>query len=48
MASGKKTRRKLGQAARQEKRNSEPVTQPCCGAPKNGHYGDCPTKMKRS
>lgn len=21
--------------------NLEPITQPCCGAPKNGHYGHC-------
>ena len=24
-----------------KKVNSEPTTQPCCGAPKNSHYSTC-------
>lgn len=45
---GKAKKLRSGQVARQEKRNSEPVVQSCCGAPKNGHYGDCPTKARKS
>ena len=48
MSKGKKVRRKVGQATRQAKRNSQSVLQPCCGAPKNGHYGDCPTRARKS
>lgn len=36
---GKKIR--VSRQKAQAKRNTEPVYQPCCGAPKNGHYGDC-------
>lgn len=24
-----------------KKVNTHPITQKCCGAPKNGHYGTC-------
>ena len=39
-----KKAKQQGRAKRQEKRNLEPIYQPCCGAPKNGHYSDCKKK----
>lgn len=44
MSVGPKQRK--GKKTRDLKRNAEPIYQDCCGAPKNGHYGDCKRKGK--
>lgn len=44
MSKGRKVAK--GRKTRDLKRNAEPIYQACCGAPKNGHYGDCSRKGK--